>query len=260
MKIGFTTAFVDAARLYHRDSALLLPLAGATLFLPQYALLLLVPPMSATLPAGAFDGNGPNAAGQAAIADAVSAWLASYGGWYVVASLLGLFGALAVMTLYLTREGPTLSGALRRAGALSLRYLLASILIGVVALSILLPGVMARLLLAALMPLAFYILGRTMLAGPAIVGEAPTGAIAAIQRSWALTRGNGWMLGATYAAPLFCAQLIGSALLSLVQFGGGNPVIGAIVGGLVALVQATAALTLALVEVTLYRRLANTGT
>ncbi len=138
--------------------------------------------------------------------------------------------------------------------------MLATILIGFAALSILLPGAAVPWLLAVLMPPAFYILGRTMLAGPAIVGQAPLGAIAAIQRSWALTRGAGWMLGASYAAPLFAAQLIGGALMSLASAGGGNPVITGIVDGFAALVLAGAAAILALVQVALYRRLARTGT
>jgi hypothetical protein len=262
MKLSFSTAFGDAVTTWRRDSAVLLPLAGLTMFLPQYAVLLLVPPLASALPdltATTKDGQPDPAAVQAA-ADAVSAWLSQYGGWYVLAPLFGLFGALAVMTLYLAPGRPTLGAALGRAAVLFLRYLLASILIGFAALSILLPGAMAHLLLAVLMPPAFYVLGRTMLAGPAIVADAPLGAINAIQRSWALTRGHGWMLGATYAAPLFAAQLVGGALLSLAGVGGGNPVIAAIVDGLAAVVLAAAALTLTLVEVSLYRRLANRGT
>ncbi len=68
------------------------------------------------------------------------------------------------------------------------------------------------------------------------------------------------MLGATYAAPLFAAQLIGGALLSIGEMGGANPVIAGIVDGLAALVLTIATLLLALVEIALYRRLASTGT
>lgn len=262
MTLPFTAAFADAVRAWRRDSATLLPLAGLTMFLPQLAVLLLVPPMSGALPGGSLGtpGDPPDPAAVQAATDAIGAWLGQYLGWYAAAALLGFFGALSVMAAYLTPGGTTLGGALRRAGALLFRYLLASILIGGVALSILLPGALAPLLLAALMPLAFYVLGRTMLTGPAIVAEGPVGAIAAIQRSWLLTRGHGWMLGASYAAPLFAAQLIGGALLSLGAVGGGNPVIAAIADGLAAAVLTVAALTLALVEVALYRRLASKGT
>ncbi len=262
MTLKFTTAFADAVTDWRRDSGVILPLVGLTMFLPQYAVLLLVPPLASALPAAATDATAgvPDATTQQAMADAMSAWLASYGLWYALAPLIGLFGALAVMALYLAPERPTVKQALGRAALLLFRYLLATILIGFAALSILLPGAVAPLLLAVLMPPAFYILGRTILAGPAIVAQAPLGAVAAIQRSWALTRGHGWMLGATYASPLFAAQLIGGALMSLASAGGGNPVIAGIVDGLAALVLAGAAAMLALVEVALYRRLTRTGT
>lgn len=259
MKLAFTAAFADAVSAWRRDTALLAPIAGLTMFLPQFAVLLLVPSLGHALPDLALttDGGQPDPAAVEAMSNAIGDWLARYGGWYVAASIAGMFGALAVMALYLATGRPTVKTALARAAALLLRYVLASILVGIAALSVLLPGAAARLLLAVLLPVAFYVLGRTMLAGPAIVASAPIGAVAAIGRSWALTRGHGWVLGATYAAPLFAAQLIGGALLSLGTMGGGNPVIAAIVGGLAALVLTTAALTLALIEIALYRRLAR---
>ncbi|MES2339433.1 MAG: hypothetical protein V4537_15180 [Pseudomonadota bacterium] len=263
MKLDFTRSFADALAAWRRDGALLLPVAGLTMFLPQLAILLLVPSPSSLMPDQAdmvLEGGKPDPATVQATADALTGWATQYGGWYALAPALALFGALAVMALYLMPQRPTVAGALGRAAVLFLRYLLASILIGFAALSILLPGAMSGLLLAALMPLAFYVLGRTMLVAPVIVGEAPVGAIAAIQRSWQLTRGNGWMLGATYAAPLFAAQLIGGALLSIGEMGGANPVIAGIVDGLAALVLTIATLLLALVEIALYRRLASTGT
>ena len=254
MKLAFTTAFADAARAWRRDSVVLLPLAGLTMFLPHYAVLLLVPQLA--LP----EGVAGEPAAQAAVAAAMQAWLAEHGGWYVAMSLLGLFGALTVMALYVAAGRPTLGRALGRAAALFLRYLLASLLLGFAAVPVLMVGLASPLLIAAVIPLAFYILGRTMLAGPAIVGEAPLGAVAAITRSWRLTRGNGWLLGATYAAPLFAAQLISGALLTLGEMGGGNPAVSALFDALAALVAMAAMLTLALVEATLYRRLANRGT
>ena len=255
-KLSFTTPFRDAWAAWRQDSTLLLPLAGLTMFLPQLAVYLLVPRLVLPMEEGAAS----DPAAQQAMVTAMSEWLSQYGGWYLLAPLCGLFGALTVMVLYLAPTRPTLGGALGRASALFLRYLLASILLGFAAAPVLGFGLVSPVLVFFLMPLAFYLLGRTMLTGPAIVSAAPIGAIAAIQRSWALTRGNGWMLGATYAAPMFVTQIVVSALLGFDTLGGGNPVIGAIVDGLAALTGAASALTLALVEVALYRRFANTGT
>ncbi|URW75960.1 hypothetical protein M9980_01635 [Sphingomonas donggukensis] len=261
MKLPFTTAFGDAWAAWRRDTALLLPLAGLTMFLPQLAVLLLVPPLPPM--ATPEDGQMTEAAAQA-WADAFTLWAGQHGIWYALAPAVGLFGALAVMALYLDRQRPTLGGALARGAMLFLRYLLASILIAIAAIGILMPGAASRLLLAAMIAPAFYILGRTMLAGPVIVAQAPVGAVAAIRRSWALTRGHGWMLAATYAAILMGAQLVGGVFLSLAAMGtgsaGANPVVATVFDGAAAVVTSAAALTLALVQVALYRRLASKGT
>ncbi|MHA6723473.1 hypothetical protein [Sphingomonas sp. RS2018] len=260
MRLSYAAAFGGAWRLWRRDAGALVPIAGLTMFLPQYAVLLLVPPMPAML---AVSDQPATEAEIRAWTEALSGWLTSYGVWYALAALLGLFGALAVIAFQSDPARPTLGHALRRAVLLLPRYLLCSTLVAVPAVGILMPGAGARVLLMALIPVAFYLLGRTMLAGPVIVAQAPVGAVAAIQRSWRMTRGNGWVMAGSYGAVLLAAQLAGALFLALAALangaGGTNPVVAAVFDGAASLTTAVAALALALVEVALYRRLSSDG-
>lgn len=250
MKLSFAAIFADARAAWQRDGAVLLPLVGLGLFLPQYAVQLLLP----GLPAAP---EGRDEAAMRGWMEAVQGWAGSYGGWYLLAPLIALFASLTIFALYLRRDRPTLGGALRRALGLFPRYLLASILVSL-PMGALLSMTLAvpMLLIVAAAPI-FYIYGRTMLMGPVIVAEAPVGAVAAIARSWALTKGNGMVLATAYAAIFLVPGLIGSIALAIGGAGGGNPVIVAIGAGIACLTTAGAAALLALVQVSLYRRLAR---
>ncbi|MFD1786245.1 hypothetical protein ACFSC3_01545 [Sphingomonas floccifaciens] len=250
MSQSFSAPFLDARAAWRRDSALLLPLAGLGFFLAPLAVQLLLP----ALPA--MPQTSDEAAARAWFA-AMQAWAGRYGIWYLLAPAIALVGALAVFTLYLSPERPTLGRALARAGLLFPRYLLASILVSLPMGMLLWVTLIAPFLLIIAAGPIFYIYGRTMLMGPAIVAEAPMGAVAAIARSWALTRGRGWILAATYATIFFVPGLLGSVVLSIGAFGGNNPVIIAITTGLACLFVAGGSLLLALVEVSLYRRLSR---
>lgn len=253
MKISFSTPFADALAMWRRDRALLLPLVGLAMFLPQYAQVLLLPEMPRP-PAQATE--------EAARVwnEALTTWVSAYGGWYLVGPAMSLFGALALIALYVDRSGPTLSGALGRALVLFPRYVLASILVSLPMALMMALALMSPVLLIFVLPPILYISARTMLVAPALIAQSPIGAVAAIGRSWRLTAGNGWTLAGIYAAPFLAAQFVGGALLSMDAALGGNPVARAITSGLAGVVIAGAALTIALVEVAIYRRLARNGT
>ncbi|WP_326525901.1 hypothetical protein [Sphingomonas sp.] len=258
MILDFKAPFADALSAWRRDRALLLPLAGLTFLLPQLGVQLLLPGLPPL---------DPQAQGEAAMAawrDAVVAWAGQHGGWFLLAPMIALFGALVVMALYLAPQRPTLGGALARAGALYLRFLLASILVSL-PMGMLLAGAVSApvLMLFAAAPI-FYVYGRTMLMGPVIVAEAPVGAVEAVARSWRMTRGNGWIMASLYAAIYLIPALLGSLGLSIGALGasdaGPNPVllaVGAVVAGIF---SSIGALALALVAVAAYRRLASKGT
>lgn len=256
MRISFAKPFADALAAWRRDGGMLLPLAGLTLFLPQYAVQLLVPRMP-EMPA---DGGGEAAV--RAWAEAVSAWTGTYGLGYLAAWLAALFGGLAVKALYLDPDRLALGRALARAARLLPRYLLATMLVSLPMGVLLSTALAVPVLMALLLAPIFYIFGRTMLMGPVIVAEAPVGAAAAIARSWRMTTGHGWVLAAIYAAAMLAPALIARAVLAIGEPSGAaaNPVIVAITAGIAALLAAAGALTLALAEVSVYRRLASSGT
>jgi hypothetical protein len=238
------------AALWRGDRAMLLPLAGLLLFLPQYAVLLLIPPMPASAPGGTME----------TWSRALEPWVARYGAWYVVAHFVAQYGALAIVSLY-AHPPLALGGAMARAARLFPRSLLATMLVT-------LPlGVAALLSLGAavapfiVLPGIVYVLARTVLTGAIIVGEPGTGAVAAIGRSWRLTRGHALAITFLVGAVLLGGQALGTMVVIVdraLRAGSlANPVLLAMVDAVAAGVTGAAGLVLALVQVVLYRRLAR---
>ncbi|HEU0066583.1 MAG TPA: hypothetical protein VFQ57_05015 [Sphingomonas sp.] len=236
--------------LWTRDRAILLPLSGLFMFLPQYGALLLIPPMPASEPNGSVQ----------AWTAALEPWVATYGGWYVLATLSGQFGALAVVSLY-AHPPLTTGGALLRALRLFARVMLANILVTLPCGAVALASMPLSFAPFFVLPAIVYVLARTMLIAPVIVGEPRTSAIAAIGRSVALTKGRGMPLALLVGAIMVGGQAMGTLIIAIdraVRIGPfGNRVLIATIDGLAAGVAWAAALLLALVHVAVYRRLAR---
>src|SRR3546814_14488891 len=98
-----------------------------------------------------------------------------------------------------------------------------------------------------------------MLTGAAIVAERPLGAVRAVKRSIALTRGNGLVLAALIALVTFAAELVAQIFVGagalMASANAVNPIAMAVVDGLAAAVQSGAAVLLVLIQVEFYRRL-----
>ncbi|RDE05750.1 hypothetical protein DVW87_11145 [Sphingomonas aracearum] len=230
-----------------RDRDLLLAVAGVFLFLPLFALNLLVPPMPALVVS-----EGMTNAEQRLLAETIAQWVLAYGHWYGLAGLFTQFGQLAVLSLYLDRERPATGAALARSIRRLLVFLLASMIVGV-------PLTLGMWLVVLLIP-ALFLSGRLMLTGPVIVAERPIGPLQAIARGWRLTRGNGLVLAGMAAIPIL-GGLVAAPLLSLDRWlrleGGGNPVAVTLVDAGAAAVAAAALLATTLIQVAAYRRLAR---
>ena len=243
MKLDFATILTDAWSLFRRDRDLLLRIAAPFLFLPAFALALVVP-----------DPAAGNSEAQALVwADQVTAWAGANGGWYGLAYAISFFGTSLLYALYLDRRDGALDvgTAMKRSATLFPRYLLAMLLVSLPA------G--AGLLLYAIPGL--YILGRTMLTGPALFAEAPLGAIAAIRRSLSLTRGSGLPLMGLAAFSYISGWLIGQPFMMvdhwMREHGQENPVVLAVVDAGAAAAAMAAGLAMALIAVSAYRRLAR---
>ncbi|HEX7656527.1 MAG TPA: hypothetical protein VF404_05980 [Sphingomonas sp.] len=251
MTIHWSGVFSDAWRCWRRDRALLWPLAGAFLFLPQFAFYLLAAPFPALTPEQASD-----TAALIAPGSPLMDWATHNAPGMLASVLFMAFGTLAVLCLYLGGASSTPGTALRQAVPLFPRYLLAAIVAG-------LPAGPIELMLLILVIPCLYLLGRMMLVGPVIVAERPIGVGRAVVRSFALTRRRG-LLTMGLAALAMIAAMIAPAPFRLMRDSLQaadmvNPVAVAIAEAIGSLVAAAVALATVLVEIALYRRLAGSS-
>jgi len=150
-------------------------------------------------------------------------------------------GTLAMLTLMTDRSRPTVGQAIRLGFIALIPYIAAQLLLGlaagigaIVLLSVLGLGgaVVATAGLLLLVVLGAWIWVRASLSAPVIAVEGQRSPIAALRRSWQLTRGNGWRVLVFYALLL----MVFAILLSIVT---------ALVGTVFALVLSNKAATLA---------------
>lgn len=233
----------EAWALFRRDRDILLRIAGAFLFLPSFALALLVPGPPPR------DQRGDD---EAAVAwfDALGDWGRAHGGWYLLAYAVGYLGAATLYALYLDQRRLDVGGAIRRAAATLPRYLLTMALVA-------LPVGAGMLLL--FVP-GLYVLGRVMLAGPALITERGS-ALSAIRRSMWLSRGSGLPLMGLAAVPVLGGALASQPFVLLDawmrEHGAANPVALALVDAGASLVGMASGLAGVLIALVVYRRLAR---
>lgn len=246
MIIDFAGLLRAAWALFRRDADLLLRIAGLFFFLPQYALVLLVPAVPA--PDRGIEDRQVQAERWV---EAIQGWMGSYGLANVIGYVVVYFGMATILALYLSGERMALGAAMRRAATLYPRFLLAMLLV-----SIPTGAGMYLLLLPGL-----YLMSRFLLAGPAVFAAHPIGAAAAIGRSWRATRKAQWSLLGAVAMIYIAAMLAGQAFLllgdTMTRSGTGNPVALAITGAGAAGVAMCSQIASAMVAIVAYRRLAR---
>lgn len=246
MKLNVSRALNTAWTMWRTDWDLLLRVAGLFVFLPQFAALLLVP-----IAPGLPEGDSSEAAVRTWV-EAFTTWFGAYGPWLFAAEVITLFGSLVLLSLYLGTNRPPLGAAL--AGALRLfpRYLLAALIVSLPVGLFLLPAIGFVLVLPAL-----YLFGRLLLTGAVIAAEQPIGAVAALQRSARLTRGNGLVMMGISGMMLFGGQLAAWPFVTAGHALDGaplaNPVAAALLDALASAALTAALIAAALLRVTLYR-------
>ncbi len=232
----------DAQRMWRAERPLLLPIAGLFYFLPTLALLLLLPqPAEITDP-------GTDAASQALIA-----YTLDNAGSILSANLANLFGAAVVLLLFLGRPQLTASDALRRALTLLPIFLIAVI------------SVWAGVFVGGLMFVlpGLYLVGRSFLVTAVIASEGAQSPVQAISRSFALTKGRGWLFFSLVAAVFLTGQvgvmIAGSIDRAMIASGMASPVTVFLFNASAALASTAASLATLLLEVAAYRRLAGSS-
>jgi len=249
MTIDWPGVGADAWGRWRRDHALLLPLAGLFLFLPQFAFYLLATPFPALTPEQARDTAALIAPGSPLIE-----WMTHNVPGMLATVLAMTFGSLAILNLYLDPAAETPGRALARAPALFPRYLLAVIVAG-------LPAGPIELMLVILILPCLYLLGRLLLVGAVVVAERPVSVAGAVARSFALTRRRGLAMMALATAVTLFGMLAPAPfrlLRDTLEAGAAaNPVMIAVAEAAGSLAAAVIALATLLVEIALYRRLAG---
>ena len=198
MKLDLNAAWDQAIRLLALNREVMLVLAGVFFFLPYVLFQLFVPtPDIAEL-------VGPSGEATPALRTAVNGFLGEYWWAILLLSLVQTGGGIAVMAVVGDPARPTVSEAMRRGGALLPSAILTQIIVSLVAfmvlfLAILVGAVVGSQTMAATMavfalPVIVWLMTRLSLASAAIAIERLANPLAAVQRSWRLTRASGLRL------------------------------------------------------------------
>ena len=218
MKFDLDTAWKDAMGLLSRNRGLLAVIAGVFFFLPYAALAIALPGMG-DLEAAQASGN------LDAMMGAINDLYASYWWVYLILAIVQGTGLLAMLALVRRRANPTVGEALSTgvksvptyiAAQLlqtALFAIVAGLLIGVGAVT----GLPALAVLGGVIAFVVvcYIVTKLSLAAPVIAIDGELNPIRALQRSWALTRGNSIRLFFFYLL-LLAAFVVLSIVISLV--------------------------------------------
>ncbi|WP_419809713.1 hypothetical protein [Sphingomonas sp.] len=249
--MGLTPAalLADAWAMLRRDRAVLLGIAGALWFLPTFALILLVP--GPPLPVAGMEPASPEAQ---RYVEQLTQWFGTSGAWYLARAVIDAWATASVYALYLDRSTPDVRGALELGVGLLPRFMLLSMVVGLVSL-----GGLALYVLPGI-----WVLARLIAAGPTLVAERPLGALAALGRGWRLSRGAALALIGPVGIALAMGWLVPQPFLLLDRWlrarpGGVNVAALATADALAAAGETAAAIASALIAIAAYRRLVSRG-
>lgn len=237
MTFSYDRAGSDIAQMARANWAILLTVAGALVFLPDFARTLFIP--------------GPKITefGFAALA-AINAYFLANWLPIIAASLVMRWGEATLFVLLLDTARPTVADALMTGLRLLPLYFLTNALVTLIAL----------LGFAALIVPGIYLVGRLTMATPAVVAERIGNPLRAVERSFALSRGNGWgIAGLVFLVAIVTGVVVGavSAVLTVVAGlaapAGALPAFKALIDGIASTSSALAMLMLA---AAVYRQLA----
>lgn len=265
MKFSYSQVWEDAAALIRANAPLLVALAGAFYLMPNLLREYLLP----------F----PTPAAPAEVVPLISRYVADNFHWLLLTSLVEMAGALAILVLILSPGGTSVAAAIGRAARLLPFYFAAMLLWSLMMTAAALPGFLIGGLLvrppappSALALLIFllliavpllYLFGRTALLGPVVAAEGQRNPLAALGRSFALTRGRGWaviaMVCLVFLAGFVLTQalvyVLGSVLLLAVGDNPGRLLMLIVSGALSAALTAV----LTVLYAAFYRRLEPAG-
>ncbi|HZF43149.1 MAG TPA: hypothetical protein VEZ48_07045 [Sphingomonadaceae bacterium] len=247
MRVNYSDWWNDVVAIARANSSILVAVAGAFAFLPAMIAAFLLVPMVPP----------PEGSGFTELLAAYSDYYRENWPTQLVVFLLTTLGQLLLYVVLLDRRRPAVGEALRLAVPLFLPFFVANILV-----SLLLAGGLMLLFVPAL-----YLVGRIMLTPAAFVSETRPNPVAAVARSFALTRRQGWRIFffvfLVYLVVLVVQIAIGGTLSAALSLFGGSQDPFSVGRLLLAALQAAFTSVLfvfgVVLWVALYRRLAGGG-
>jgi hypothetical protein len=236
MSISYNAVWEDTMALTRRHGPLLAAIAGVFIFLPALLVAVFLPPYE------------PQTQDISRMIELLADWYRASFHWLLLQNLATMVGVAAMLRLVFA-ERTTVGGALVFALMLLPFYFLLTLLSGLI--------VFAGFLL--LVVPAFYLYARLVVSGAAMVAENRRGPIAAISRSFALTRGQGWrILGLVLIVAIIGVIAVGvaSALIGIVLILAAGQELGTLLATIVASAFNTVLSTLfVMLHAALYRAL-----
>ena len=212
-------AWEEATALLRANRQVVAVVSGVFFFLPYLAVTMLVPDLGTIMGTQSVGGD-PEAAMAAMEAAFLEYW------WvFVLLAVVQGVGTLGLLAM-LGRDGrPTLGEALTSGLAGLLPYLAANILVAfaivlilailVMILSLTGSQAIASLPIVLAFPVMIYVYVKISLLAPVIAGEDSRNPVAAVRRSWGLTKGNSFRLLLFYAL-LIVAFIVVSLVLTMI--------------------------------------------
>jgi hypothetical protein len=261
VKFSYSQVWEDAVALARAHGHLVWAVAGVFYLLPNLLREYFLP----------F----PSPAAPAEVMPLIGSYLTGNFHWLLLASLFEMVGALALFVLVLSPIGISVAAAIGRAGRLLPFYFLAMLLWSLMMTAAALPGfviggllvrppappsalALMVFLLLMVVPLA-YLFGRTVLLGPVMAAEGERNPLAALRRSFALTRGRGWavvaMVGLVFVAGFVLSQALVYALGSILILAAGQDLGRVLVLIVAGMFSAALMAVLTMLYAALYRRL-----
>ncbi|MFN3864356.1 MAG: glycerophosphoryl diester phosphodiesterase membrane domain-containing protein [Erythrobacter sp.] len=269
-KLDMGKAWTQATAMMGANKDTISALAGLFFFLPSFGAGLFLPETSATIPAGGpRQSSDPQVAMQQAL-DQLSALYADAWPVLLAVSIAGFIGSMSLLALLSDRGHPTVGEALGQGirsipsyiAAQFLSALAAGVALGVpfgVVAAFAPPSVVAVVALLLIAAIAYAAIKFSLIA-PVIAIDGERNPIAAIARSWRLTRGNSLRIFAFLVLLFVVIVIIGAlvqGILSLILAAVGGEVARIGIAAVSALVNALITVIFLVVLAAIHRQLAG---
>lgn len=269
-KLDMGKAWTQTTALIGANKDTLSALAGLFFFLPSFGAALFLPETTTTIPAGGQRQSGdPQVAMQQAL-DQISALYADNWPVLLAVSIAGFIGSMSLLALLSDRGHPTVGEALGK-GIRSIPAYIAAQLLSALAAGLALglpfgvvtafapPPVAAVVALLLIVAIAYAAIKFSLIA-PVIAIDGERNPMAAIARSWRLTKGNSLRIFAFFVLLFVVIVIIGvlvQGILTLLLSAAGGEVARIGIAAVSALVNAMITVIFLVVLAAIHRQLAG---